>query len=664
MPVSSSAVVAVALVVSSLIPAIGSSAPPARQAAAEAPSGRSSPPPAGPWVHVEAMADPEDRLIAAEAAVWVLDELVLLHDTGALRPTGEVDAIVDWVDDRVEDAVEARAVLAEVDRANAEDLEQLLAEGWEPPRPAVRRALAPLEAEIWSRLEAGETEFLPAGLHLRAVVELLQAAGAPPTPDGAWEVWPILAVLDGLPVAGPAGLSRLAAEGIGASEIALDAASEDAVAEDAVAEDGGADEGTDDVAAGDAGAVTDPRDDGRAAAAAATEPADARRALGTDPLSVAVLGLGLLLVFGGMLLLRRRHQSAWRAQAVEAAVAAARHSIATMTPPDGGSPDSGANPAELVLAASRRMTAALDGAAIRRIALESAVELTGADEAAFVDGRHTAARWWRAIPSWAPAAPVQDAVIARALDTAQTACHLTRAADGGGPVRLGAAPVLVEGAVIGALVVVSRGAGEMCGDVRDRLELLTPAVGAALSAADVHLGAVTAAEIDELTQLRNRRRLDADLAALEDDVPVTFAMIDVDHFKHFNDANGHEAGDTALQLVAAAVAGAVRPLDTVYRYGGEEFSALIRGCDPDQARPIVERIADAVRSLDVPGGQAQPLGCVTVSVGVASSRDGAEDLVGRADRALYVAKERGRDRVVAHDDPPVDPGRVIAFPGR
>lgn len=167
------------------------------------------------------------------------------------------------------------------------------------------------------------------------------------------------------------------------------------------------------------------------------------------------------------------------------------------------------------------------------------------------------------------------------------------------------------------------------------------------------------ARTDLLTGLGNRLRLDEDLAALHaraqrDGHPYAVAMVDVDHFKPFNDRYGHQAGDDVLRAVAAAMAGTCRAGDRAYRYGGEEIAVLYHWADLAAARRAAERLRLAVRDLAIPH-RARPddIGVVTVSVGVAAFHPdhaiSAEDVLGAADAALYGAKRAGRDRVHGAD---------------
>ncbi|HEX3359620.1 MAG TPA: sensor domain-containing diguanylate cyclase [Solirubrobacterales bacterium] len=150
------------------------------------------------------------------------------------------------------------------------------------------------------------------------------------------------------------------------------------------------------------------------------------------------------------------------------------------------------------------------------------------------------------------------------------------------------------------------------------------------------------ARSDALTGLPNRRALDDQLPremarALREGSPICLAIIDIDHFKTYNDTHGHLAGDTVLRDCAAAWDGELRGEDMILRFGGEEFLVVLPGCGPADATEIVERLRAAT-----PDGQ-------TCSAGLAAWQPGesVDELVGRADKALYEAKESGRDRLVA-----------------
>lgn len=165
---------------------------------------------------------------------------------------------------------------------------------------------------------------------------------------------------------------------------------------------------------------------------------------------------------------------------------------------------------------------------------------------------------------------------------------------------------------------------------------------------------------DELTGLANRRLL-ADAGARIVSIcrragqPCTCLMLDLDHFKHINDVHGHATGDEVLRRLAAAIMETVRSSDFVVRMGGEEFAIIAPNTDAPHAVALAERLRRSVERIDLrKAGMAVP---VSISVGVAgmavTPRYGAgplEDLLARADHALYRAKQAGRNRVVLWDD--------------
>jgi diguanylate cyclase (GGDEF)-like protein len=157
---------------------------------------------------------------------------------------------------------------------------------------------------------------------------------------------------------------------------------------------------------------------------------------------------------------------------------------------------------------------------------------------------------------------------------------------------------------------------------------------------------------DPLTSAFNRRYLEASLdrelsRASRNGHPVSLLMLDVDHFKQFNDRFGHDAGDTVLRELAGALHRSVRQEDIVCRYGGEEFAVLLPDTPLDAARERAEAICAAIRTIAI-DHRGQRIGPVTASIGIASyptHADHPRELVRTADRALYRAKELGRDRV-------------------
>lgn len=158
---------------------------------------------------------------------------------------------------------------------------------------------------------------------------------------------------------------------------------------------------------------------------------------------------------------------------------------------------------------------------------------------------------------------------------------------------------------------------------------------------------------DPLTGVFNRRYLEEFLAhetlrAARAGQTFTVAMLDLDDFKAYNDAQGHLAGDRVLREVAQAMTAALRASDLVARYGGEEFTVVLPNTSPPDAARVLERVRAAVAALALPGREAMPRGCITVSVGAACfPQDGTSvrDLLTRADDALYRAKELGKNQV-------------------
>jgi diguanylate cyclase (GGDEF)-like protein len=166
------------------------------------------------------------------------------------------------------------------------------------------------------------------------------------------------------------------------------------------------------------------------------------------------------------------------------------------------------------------------------------------------------------------------------------------------------------------------------------------------------------AERDALTGLKNRRVFDEHLEklwerAIAERSVLAILMIDVDHFKAYNDRNGHQAGDRALRRVAQTLQALVtRPTDVLARYGGEEFAVILFDVNGDEAEALAERMRRAVAALAFEQGRARS-GVVTISAGVAlvepSNTRRSRGAVQLADQALYEAKVRGRNRIEVLD---------------
>jgi len=216
-----------------------------------------------------------------------------------------------------------------------------------------------------------------------------------------------------------------------------------------------------------------------------------------------------------------------------------------------------------------------------------------------------------------------------------------------------AVPLRAPTEVLGALVLIGR-RGAFDATARQVLGMLCNQAGAALLAIRLKDRERERASRDGLTGLYNRREFDRLLqsaVAREDRQDGRFALLllDIDHFKRLNDTWGHPSGDGALRNTARLLERHLRKGDHAARYGGEEFAAILPGADEKGARLLAERIRKAVSEAEVemaPGQNAR----VTVSLGVGVWPDDGrepEALLAAADRALYAAKQGGRDRVVA-----------------
>jgi diguanylate cyclase (GGDEF)-like protein len=224
-----------------------------------------------------------------------------------------------------------------------------------------------------------------------------------------------------------------------------------------------------------------------------------------------------------------------------------------------------------------------------------------------------------------------------------------------------AVPMLHKGRVVGVLEFYAPDVGGFDDDDAKLLEALGAQAAMAVVNADLYQTTLELSVTDSLTKLMNRRALnrllDAELErARRFNTPLAVLMIDVDHFKQYNDRMGHLLGDDALRAVADVLKSSVRKVDAVARFGGEEFCVVLPRTDEAAGVEVAEKLLRAVRGVDVPGASAQPLGRLSISVGVAvfpndmppaSEEPAAKVIVDVADHAGYEAKRGGRDRVVA-----------------
>ncbi|MBI1330979.1 MAG: PleD family two-component system response regulator [Alphaproteobacteria bacterium] len=160
---------------------------------------------------------------------------------------------------------------------------------------------------------------------------------------------------------------------------------------------------------------------------------------------------------------------------------------------------------------------------------------------------------------------------------------------------------------------------------------------------------------DQLTGLHNRRYMSRHLDTLIGNArrsgkPISFLIMDIDHFKSVNDTHGHDIGDEVLREFAGRISANVRGIDLACRYGGEEFVVVMPDTDVTFASTIAERLRASVEATPFKISRAPNNLCITISIGIASSEcgdDSADALLHRADQALYRAKREGRNRVIA-----------------
>ena len=244
---------------------------------------------------------------------------------------------------------------------------------------------------------------------------------------------------------------------------------------------------------------------------------------------------------------------------------------------------------------------------------------------------------WTAAPRITRSALWMLAITGTALATLAATTAATRSLGHDAEIDLSRSTWLIgSGAIVLGGVVVRR----LMDELRHRIGLLD-----------------SLSRTDQLTRIPNRRSWDDEVSrelarARRDHSSLCIAMLDLDHFKTFNDMRGHQEGDVLLTHTAAAWREAVRESDFIARYGGEEFAVILRGCSLQDALPIVERLRMVMTDEQ------------TVSVGIARW-DGAEDaesLVRRADEALFEAKAAGRNRVKVAANPGADWGQAKAVP--
>ncbi len=227
-----------------------------------------------------------------------------------------------------------------------------------------------------------------------------------------------------------------------------------------------------------------------------------------------------------------------------------------------------------------------------------------------------------------------------------------------GAVGGAAAPVTIHGSTWGAIGFGGADATRLVPATGSRLSRFADLIAATIASAEAWRALAVQASTDALTGLANHRtfheHLDAAiLDTTREPAAVALVLLDVDHFKRVNDTHGHRAGDDVLATVARLLAAQARPGDVVARVGGEEFAWLMMGVDEATATSRAEAARAAIAAAIIP-----TVGSVTVSASVGAQVKAARaaDVYALADRALYAAKQRGRNTVVAattqirHDD--------------
>jgi diguanylate cyclase (GGDEF)-like protein len=215
-------------------------------------------------------------------------------------------------------------------------------------------------------------------------------------------------------------------------------------------------------------------------------------------------------------------------------------------------------------------------------------------------------------------------------------------------------PMVADGCLIGCLVLVSTQRLALNQNQRRTLEFLAAQGAIAVVHSRLNDQAHERAITDGLAGLSDHRhfyeQLELEMARAERyDLPLSLLLLDIDHFKLYNDRAGHRAGDHVLRRLGVILRAVARETDVVARYGGEEFAVILPHTSPDDALAFAERVHAEVEVEKFPRGEVQPGGHLSVSIGVASWPDHArsvEGLVEAADQALYRAKRLGRDRVV------------------
>lgn len=213
------------------------------------------------------------------------------------------------------------------------------------------------------------------------------------------------------------------------------------------------------------------------------------------------------------------------------------------------------------------------------------------------------------------------------------------------------APIVLDAEVAGWLIVAARSGSAQTPRV---VQALADMGAVALYEVAQRRRMQASADVDELTNVFNKRHITRVLSeelhkVQRGERPLSVVLFDIDHFKHYNDVNGHLSGDILLRLLAQLVHDNLRSTDTIGRFGGEEFLIVLPGASLDEAHNAAEKLRALVASHGFPGSETQPGGVLSVSGGVAAfpvHGTATPSLLRAADQALYAAKSAGRNQIL------------------
>lgn len=227
--------------------------------------------------------------------------------------------------------------------------------------------------------------------------------------------------------------------------------------------------------------------------------------------------------------------------------------------------------------------------------------------------------------------------------------------------KIYAIPLISDGKNVGVLTAKSTSDIIIPKD-RDYLEQIASQIATTINRANVYAEILKHATLDALTGFYNRHQLEVRIKqevsnAKRQHAPLCGIMTDIDYFKHVNDTYGHAVGDLVLKTISKAIRGQLREYDIAGRYGGEEFSLLLPFTKIDEAKMVAERLRKAVENKVIDISKINP-DCgvkqikITMSLGIYEIKesDNEEDLIRKADKALYEAKNTGRNKVVVYNE--------------